>query len=86
MRSTTSIFYSNNFDVVKGDIYNDSEDRAANFYEFPYDWRRDNRANANILKRLLDIRLKAWREKSGNSNAKVIIMAHSMGGLVCLQV
>ena len=78
----TAKLITDNFNVVKGDIYNDPKDKAANFYEFPYDWRRDNRANANILKRLLDIRLKAWRESSGNNDAKVILMAHSMGGLV----
>ena len=71
-----------NFEVTEGDIYNDPEERAANFYHFPYDWRRDNRANARILKRLLAQRLKTWRESSGNSNAKVILLAHSMGGLV----
>ena len=71
-----------NFQVTEGDIYNDPEETAANFYHFPYDWRRDNRADAKILKRLLAQRLKTWRESSGNSNAKVILLAHSMGGLV----
>ena len=69
-------------DIVKGNIYDDPDERAANFYEFPYDWRRDNRANAHILRRLLDKRLQRWREASGNDNAKVILLAHSMGGLV----
>jgi triacylglycerol esterase/lipase EstA (alpha/beta hydrolase family) len=78
----TSELITKNFDVIEGDIYNDSEDRAASFYHFPYDWRRDNRANARILKRLLDQRLKAWRDKSGNNDAKVILLAHSMGGLI----
>jgi hypothetical protein len=78
----TSQLITQNFKVTEGDIYNDSEERAANFYHFPYDWRRDNRANAKILKRLLDRRLKTWRESNGNSNAKVILLAHSMGGLV----
>lgn len=74
---------SENFQgIVEGDIYNDPEEKAANFYHFPYDWRRDNRANANILKRLLDKRLKRWREASGHQDAKVILLAHSMGGLV----
>jgi len=73
---------TDNFNVTPGDIYNDPDDRAANFYQFPYDWRRDNRANARILKRLIDKRLKCWREKSGAADAKVILMAHSMGGLV----
>ena len=70
------------FDVVVGDIYNDPWDRAANFYRFPYDWRRDNRANAKILKYYLDRRLHCWRTTSGNPDAKVILLAHSMGGLV----
>lgn len=78
----TAQLITNNFDVTLGDIYNDPDDRAANFYQFPYDWRRDNRANARILKKLLDKRLKCWREHSGASDAKVILMAHSMGGLV----
>ena len=78
----TAKLITDNFNVVRGDIYKDPQAKAANFYEFPYDWRRDNRANAHILKRLLDVRLKTWREKSGNNNAKVILLAHSMGGLI----
>lgn len=78
----TARLITDHFDVIAGDIYHDPDDRAANFYQFPYDWRRDNRANARILKRLIDKRLKCWRERSGASDAKVILMAHSMGGLV----
>ncbi|MEH2154047.1 lipase/acyltransferase domain-containing protein [Nostoc sp.] len=78
----TSRLITDNFNVTPGDIYNDPDDKAANFYQFPYDWRRDNRANAHILKKLIDKRLKRWREASGASDAKVILMAHSMGGLV----
>lgn len=70
------------FDVVVGDIYSDPWDRAANFYRFPYDWRRDNRANAKILKHYLDRRLHCWRESTGNPDAKMVLLAHSMGGLV----
>jgi pimeloyl-ACP methyl ester carboxylesterase len=78
----TARLITDNFDVTPGDIYNDPDDRAANFYQFPYDWRRDSRANARILKKLIDKRLKCWREKSGATDARVILMAHSMGGLV----
>jgi len=53
-----------------------------NFFEFPYDWRRDNRAAARTLARFSHDRLKAWRESSGNRDAKLILVAHSMGGLV----
>jgi hypothetical protein len=79
---TTRMITENFSGVIQGDIYNDPEDKAANLYHFPYDWRRDNRVAAKILKRLLDKRLSRWRESSGNKNAKVILLAHSMGGLV----
>ncbi|HEU4709914.1 MAG TPA: hypothetical protein VFS76_00035 [Pyrinomonadaceae bacterium] len=59
------------FDVVDG----------LNFFEFPYDWRRDNRVSAKKLARLSHEWLKKWRERS-NSDAKLILIAHSMGGLV----
>lgn len=78
----TSDLITKNFDVIEGNIYDDPEGKAANFYHFPYDWRRDNRANANILKNLLDKRLKRWRKCSENNDAKVILLAHSMGGLI----
>ncbi len=70
---------TDNFEVTPGNI---REDKPANLFEFPYDWRRDNRANARILKRLLDERLKQWRDYTGLKDAKVILLAHSMGGLV----
>jgi triacylglycerol esterase/lipase EstA (alpha/beta hydrolase family) len=78
----TSSLITDNFDVTVGNIYADPEDKAANFYHFPYDWRRDNRASAWLLKKLVDKRLKRWREASGARDAKVILLAHSMGGLV----
>lgn len=79
---TTEMITKNFSGVIQGDIYRDSDEKAANFYHFPYDWRRDNRVAAKILKRLLDQRLKRWREETGNPNAKVILLAHSMGGLI----
>ncbi|HEX4610137.1 MAG TPA: hypothetical protein VH092_18230 [Urbifossiella sp.] len=53
-----------------------------NYFEFPYDWRRDNRLAAGRLHRLAGGWLRDWRESSGNDRAKLIIVAHSMGGLV----
>jgi hypothetical protein len=79
---TTRMITENFSQVTQGNIYLDPDDRPANLYHFPYDWRRDNRATAKILKRLLDKRLKCWRTHTGNPNAKVILLAHSMGGLV----
>ncbi|MEM6453187.1 MAG: lecithin--cholesterol acyltransferase [Cyanobacteria bacterium P01_D01_bin.105] len=78
----TTRMITDNFQVTQGDIYTDPVDKAANLYHFPYDWRRDNRVHARKLKALIDIRLKCWREKSGAADAKVILLAHSMGGLV----
>jgi pimeloyl-ACP methyl ester carboxylesterase len=58
------------FDVVPGETY----------VEFPYDWRRDNRVAARKLQRLVDEKLHAQRRH--NPDAKVILIGHSMGGLV----
>ncbi len=78
----TARLITDNFDVTSGNIYTDPDEKPANFYHFPYDWRRDNRASAKLLKKLLDKRLKRWRETTGAEDAKVILLAHSMGGLV----
>jgi pimeloyl-ACP methyl ester carboxylesterase len=53
-----------------------------NFFEFPYDWRRDNRVTARRLAKAASAWLAAWRSSSGNADAKLILVAHSMGGLV----
>ncbi|OGA45874.1 MAG: hypothetical protein A3G25_13960 [Betaproteobacteria bacterium RIFCSPLOWO2_12_FULL_63_13] len=53
-----------------------------NYFEFPYDWRRDNRVAATRMDRLSRQWLKAWRDSSGNVGARLILIAHSMGGLV----
>ena len=55
--------------------------RPANYFEFPYDWRRDNRVAARALGRLVDA-LPRWRQHSGAADARVMVLAHSMGGLV----
>lgn len=76
--SRLSKFITDNFDVTKGTIFDDNQ--PSNFFEFPYDWRRDNRISANTLQNLINTRLNNWRQTS--PTAKVIIIAHSMGGLV----
>ncbi len=53
-----------------------------NYFEFPYDWRRDNRVSARKLASFCDEKLASWRKDCGNREAKVILIAHSMGGLV----
>lgn len=58
------------FDVTDG----------VNFFELPYDWRRDNRVAARALKKLADEALFARRKEV--SDAKLVLVGHSMGGLV----
>lgn len=58
------------FDVVDGQTY----------VELPYDWRRDNRVAARRLRQVADEKLHAQRQH--NPDAKLILVAHSMGGLV----
>ena len=53
-----------------------------NLFEFAYDWRRDNRVSARRLQRFSHEWLNSWRSQSGKGDAKLILVAHSMGGLV----
>ena len=54
----------------------------ANYVEFPYDWRRDNRAAARRLATTVDRYLGWWRRDQNLPEARTILLAHSMGGLV----
>jgi hypothetical protein len=56
--------------------------RGRNLFEFPYDWRRDNRVAARQLQRQTRKWLDAWRASSGAADAKLVLVAHSMGGLI----
>ncbi|WP_433193988.1 lipase/acyltransferase domain-containing protein [Nocardia sp. CA-107356] len=51
--------------------------------EFGYDWRRPVRLNAELLAVAIDEHLRRWRQLSGRPDAKVHLVAHSMGGLLC---
>ncbi len=53
-----------------------------NFFEFAYDWRRDNRVAARRLQRESRQWLADWRQASGNAGARLILIGHSMGGVV----
>ncbi len=77
--SSISRLITRYFEVKAGHIENPE---PANFFEFPYDWRRDNRVAARQLQRLIEQRLSQWRDYCGYQDAKVILLAHSMGGLV----
>lgn len=63
-----------------GDPYTPAPD--ASVFPFPYDWRRDNRSSARRLQAFVDRQLPVWRRSGGNPAAKVILIGHSMGGLV----
>jgi pimeloyl-ACP methyl ester carboxylesterase len=54
------------------------EDYQDTFYLFPYDWRKDNVANARELVR----RLERLKSKLQRPDLKFNIVAHSMGGLI----
>lgn len=51
-----------------------------NFFRFGYDWRRDNRIAAQLLSEATSRWLDEWRKT--NPDAKLVLVAHSMGGLV----
>jgi pimeloyl-ACP methyl ester carboxylesterase len=67
------------FDVVQG---TPDSIEPVNFITFPYDWRRDNRVAAKRLQQTIETKLPQWQIHIGNRDAKVILIAHSMGGLV----
>jgi pimeloyl-ACP methyl ester carboxylesterase len=53
-----------------------------NYFPFPYDWRLDNRVNAKRLEQQALNWLNKWRRVSGANDAKLVLIGHSMGGLV----
>ena len=59
------------FDVTEGQ----------GFEWFPYDWRLSNRHSARRLAEFIKPRLEAWRKNHGK-DTRVVLVAHSMGGLV----
>lgn len=57
-------------------------DRPANLVPFPYDWRLSNRHNARLLAEQVGRILEIWRAQPGMNDAKLVLICHSMGGLV----
>jgi hypothetical protein len=53
-----------------------------NLHHFAYDWRRDLRVAARRLAVKAEGWLQAWRARSGNSAARIVLVCHAMGGLV----
>ncbi len=65
-------FIQDKFEAVPGE----------NFFEFPYDWRLDNRISAQRLQSVAMEWLENWRSRSDCKDAQLVFIAHSMGGLV----
>ena len=53
-----------------------------NLQLFSYDWRRDLRVSARRLATRAEGWLGAWRGRSGNRDAKIVLIGHAMGGVV----
>lgn len=54
--------------------------------EFGYDWRLAVPYNARLLAEAAVRHLEAWRRWSGRTDAKLVLVAHSMGGLLCQEL
>jgi hypothetical protein len=57
-------------------------ERGRNYLPFPYDWRLDNRVNAKRLAQVALDALQGWRTTSNAADAKLVLIGHSMGGLI----
>jgi hypothetical protein len=68
--SGLSEFIQSKFEAIPGE----------NFFEFPYDWRLDNRISARRLKS----EVSEWlgNRRIRYPDARLVLLAHSMGGLV----
>jgi hypothetical protein len=49
---------------------------------FDYDWRLSNRHTARLLAAKVQTWLGEWRERTGDPDARVCFLCHSMGGLI----
>lgn len=71
-------FLRSTFDLAEGD-----DEQPGNLVLFPYDWRLSNRYNGQRLQEVAGCALDRWRSQGGRfADAELIIIAHSMGGLV----
>lgn len=80
--------YSQLNDFLRGPRFNFIEadparpERIPNLIEFPYDWRLSNRHNGRRLAEVALPALERWQSQPGMHEAELVIVAHSMGGLV----
>ena len=59
-----------------------SVDQPGNLLLFPYDWRLSNVVSAGKLAEAARRELDRWRNQTKNPNAKLVLICHSMGGLI----
>jgi pimeloyl-ACP methyl ester carboxylesterase len=59
-----------------------TDSRPGSMIEFPYDWRLSNQFNAQRLAGVVVPHLERWRHHTQNHDAKLILISHSMGGLI----
>lgn len=57
-------------------------DVVPNLVPFPYDWRLSNRFNGRLLAQVARTALERWRSQPGMEEAKLVLICHSMGGLI----
>jgi pimeloyl-ACP methyl ester carboxylesterase len=57
-------------------------DRVGNLLPFPYDWRLSNVISAHKLAEVALRELHRWRVHTRNPDAKLVLICHSMGGLI----
>jgi pimeloyl-ACP methyl ester carboxylesterase len=68
--------------IRRFDIRRPTADLPGNLIEFAYDWRLSNVVSARRLRDQVLPALERWRRHVGRSDAKLVLVAHSMGGLV----
>jgi len=69
-----------NFQLIDTERY--GPDVIPNLIPFAYDWRLSNRYNGQRLRDVALPALERWREQPGMGDAKLVLLCHSMGGLV----
>ncbi|WP_127502347.1 esterase/lipase family protein [Actinoplanes solisilvae] len=74
--------YAGILKFLRGRRFQFVQDPVPNLITFPYDWRLSNRHNARLLAERAGDALTRWRARPGMADAKLVIVAHSMGGLV----
>jgi len=75
-----SFLRSGRFHLVEADLRNPG--LVPNLIQFPYDWRLSNRFNGKLLAQVASNALERWRSQPGMGEAKLVLVCHSMGGLV----